>query len=55
MARRKVKTEDEKSIPEMTDEVTRATMREMGKDGRLTAAGWRLASLWSGHYQACLS
>ena len=54
MARRKVKTEDEKSIPEMTDEVTRAMMREVRKNGRLTATGQRLVSLWSWRSQACI-
>ena len=45
MARRKVKTENEKSIPEMADEVTRATMREVSRDGKLTPQGRRLAKL----------
>lgn len=34
MERRKVKTDNEKSIHEMADEVTRATMREVRKDGK---------------------
>ena len=45
MVRRKVKTEEEKSISEMTDEVTRATMREVSRDGKLTPRGRSLAKL----------
>ena len=39
MARRKVKAEAEKSIPELADEVTREEMRQMYRDGKLTAYG----------------
>ena len=45
MARRKVKTEAEKSIPAMADELTRETVRGMCKDGNLTPQGWGLAKL----------
>ena len=45
MARRKVKTEEEKSISEMADEVTRATMRKVSRDGKLTSQGRSLAKL----------
>ena len=47
MVRLKVKTEEEKSISEMTDEVTRATMREVSRDGKLTPQGRSLAKLMS--------
>ena len=43
MARRKTKSEVEKSIPEMVDEVTREEMRQMYKDGKLTAYGRRMS------------
>jgi len=36
MARRKAKTEDEKTIPEMADALARKTMCGMCKDGKLT-------------------
>ena len=45
MARRKVKTEDEKSIPELADESARKTVRGMCKDGKLTSQGRSLAKL----------
>lgn len=45
MSRRKDKTDVEKSIPEMADEVTRATMRKVSRDGKLTPQGQRLAKL----------
>ena len=45
MARRKAKTEDEKSIPEMADESARETVRGMCKDGKLTPQGRSLAKL----------
>ena len=45
MAQRKVKSEEEKSIREMTDEATRATMRKVSRDGKLTVKGQRLAKL----------
>ena len=45
MAQRNVKSEKEKSIPEMADEVTRATMRKVNRDGNLTAKGRQLAKL----------
>ena len=44
MARRKTKTEDEKTIPEMADEVTREEMRQMYKGGKLTAYGRRMSN-----------
>ena len=40
---RKAKTEAEKSIPEMADEVTREEMRQMYRDGKLTAYGRRMS------------
>ena len=43
MARRKIKTEAEKSIPEMADDVAREEMRQMYKDGKLTAYGRRMS------------
>ncbi len=43
MARRKTKSEPEKSIPEMVDEVTREEMRQMYKNGKLTAYGRRMS------------
>ena len=39
MARRKAKSEDEKTIDEMADDVTREEMRQMYKGGKLTAFG----------------
>lgn len=45
MAQRKVKSEEEKSIREMTEEVTRATMRKVCRDGKLTPQGRRIAKL----------
>ena len=45
MARRKVKTDAEKSIPEMADEVTRMTMCEVCRGGKLTAKGRQFAKL----------
>ncbi len=45
MERRKVKTEEEKSISEMAEEVTHATMREVSCDGKLTPQGRSLAKL----------
>ena len=45
MARRKIKSEDEKSIPEMADESARKTVRGMCKDGKLTPQGRSLAKL----------
>ena len=45
MKSRKAKSDNEKSIPEMADEVTRATVRGMYKDGKLTAKGRQLAKL----------
>ena len=43
MARRKVNSETEKSIPEMVDDVTREEMRQMYRDGKLTAYGRRMS------------
>lgn len=43
MVQRKVKTEDEKSITEMVDEATREEMRQMYRDGKLTAYGRRMS------------
>lgn len=43
MKSRIAKTETEKSIPEMVDEVTREEMRQMYKDGKLTAYGRRMS------------
>ena len=43
MAQRKAKSETEKSIPEMVDDVTREEMRQMYKDGKLTAYGRRMS------------
>ena len=45
MARRKVKAEAEKSIPELADESARKTVRGMCKDGKLTSQGRSLAKL----------
>lgn len=45
MKSRKVRTGNEKSIPETADEVTRATMRKVSRDGKLTVKGQRLAKL----------
>ena len=45
MARRKIKSEDEKSIPEMADESARETVRGICKDGKLTPQGRSLAKL----------
>ena len=45
MARRKAKTEDEKTIPEIADEVSRKTVRGMHKGGKLTPQGRRIAKL----------
>ena len=45
MARRKTKSEDEKTINEMTDELVSETVREMYKDGKLTSQGRSLAKL----------
>ncbi len=45
MARRKAKTEDEKTIPEIADEVARKTVRGMYKDGKLTQQGRSLKKL----------
>lgn len=45
MSRRKDKTDVEKSIPEMADEVTRATMRKVSRDGKLTPQGRSLAKM----------
>ena len=45
MVRRKAKTEDEKSIPEMADELACKTVRGMCKDGKLTPQGRSLAKL----------
>ena len=45
MARRKFRTEDEKTIPEMADELARETVRGMYKDGKLTPQGRSLAKL----------
>ena len=45
MARRKAKSEVEKSIDEMADEVTRETVRGMCKDGKLTSQGRSLVKL----------
>ena len=45
MARRKAKTEDEQLIPEMADELTRMTMRQVCRGGKLTAKGRQLAKL----------
>lgn len=45
MARSKAKAEDEKSIPETADEMTRATMRKVCRDGKLTPQGRSLAKL----------
>ena len=36
MVRRKVKTDGEMSIPEQAGEVTRATIRKVHRDGKLT-------------------
>lgn len=43
MVRCKVKTEDEKSIPEMVDYVMREEMRQMYADGKLIAYGRRMS------------
>ena len=43
MARRKAKTDAEKSITEMADDVTREEMRQMYADGKLTAYGRRMS------------
>jgi len=43
MAHRKEKAEAEKSIPEMADEVTREEMRQMYRDGKLTAYSRRMS------------
>ena len=43
MTRRKDGTEAEKSIPEMVDDVTHEEMRQMYKDGKLTAYGRRMS------------
>ena len=45
MARRKVKAEADKSIPELADESARKTVRGMCKDGKLTPQGRSLAKL----------
>ena len=45
MARHKVKAEEEKTIPEMADELTRMTMRQVCRGGKLTAKGRQLAKL----------
>ncbi len=45
MARRKVKAEADKSIPELADESARKTVRGMCKDGKLTSQGRSLAKL----------
>ena len=45
MARRKVKTEEEKSISEMADESACETVRGMHNDGKLTSQGRSLAKL----------
>ena len=45
MARGKVKTEEEKSIDEMADELARKTVRGMYKDGKLTPQGRSLVKL----------
>ena len=43
MARRKAKSESEMSIPEMADDVAREEIRQMYKDGKLTAYGRRMS------------
>ena len=43
MKSRKVEPEEEKSIPEMVDEVTHEEMRQMYKDGKLTKYGRRMS------------
>ena len=45
MARRKVKTEVEKSIPEMADEMARTAVKAKGKGVKLTAEGRLVAKL----------
>ena len=45
MARRKAKSEDEKTIDEMADELARETVRGRHKDGKLTSQGRSLAKL----------
>ena len=45
MKRRRAKAEEEKTIPEMADELTRMTMRAVSRDGKLTAKGRQLAKL----------
>ena len=45
MVRRKAKTECEKTIPEIADELARRTVRRMCKDGKLTPQGRSLAKL----------
>ena len=45
MARRKAKTEGEKPIRETAEEVTRATMRKVRRDGNLTDKGRSLAKM----------
>ena len=45
MKSRKVRTDNEKSIPEMADESARETVRGMHKDGKLTPQGRSLAKL----------
>ena len=44
MARQKAKTEGEKSIREMADEMTRATVRKVSRDEKLAPQGQRLAT-----------
>ena len=45
MARRETKSEDEKTIDAMADELARGTVRVMCKDGKLTPQGRSLAKL----------
>ena len=46
MARRKAKTEDEKTIPEIAAEVARKTVSGKYKDGKLTPYGRRIAKIF---------
>ena len=45
MVRRKAKSEDEKTIDEMADELARETVRGMYKDGKLTPYGKQMAKI----------
>lgn len=45
MKSRKAKSEEEKSIPEMADEMARTAVKSLCKDGKLTPQGRSLAKL----------